>query len=379
MSNNITDNGYNDCTGCSACALCCPNSAIKIINNTNGFFTPILDENICMKCGLCKEVCYKYLDDSNIISREDYKGKKVLAVLNNYLEEMRLVTTTGVATQLAKYYYKEGYDVCGVIFSPDSDVCEHIVAIGERDITEFKGSKYLQSYCLSAFKTLYESSKKSIVFGTPCQIYGLRQFIKLKKIEHKFILVDLFCAGVPSLNLWKQYKDFLKRVFEIQNINHVSFRDKTQGWHKFSMKIIDETGTKYKQNLFNDLFFSFYLKKVCFCKSCYTCKLRHDTVSSDIRLGDFWGDKYMIFDDGVGLVVVMTEKGEEVWQNIKYSFRFEECKTKDIFTSQKINKIEVPDMYDAVIDALSKKENLEIINAKFKINEIGYKYKIDET
>jgi coenzyme F420-reducing hydrogenase beta subunit len=289
MKNNILDKGCNDCTGCSACAITCTQSAIKMITNANGFYTPVLDENFCTSCGLCKSVCYKYLDDTRITPQASFLGKKVISVLNNYFEQMHTVSTAGVATQLAKYYFNQEYNVCGVAFDPKTDKCEHIIVQNENDITKLKGSKYLQSSCVDAFLDIFHDSKKSLIFGTPCQIYGLRQLMIQKKIEDKFILVDLFCAGVPSLNLWVRYKDFLCRIFKLANIQDVNFRDKNQGWHKYSIKITDENKVEYRQNLLYDLFFSFFLKKTCFSKACYSCKLRHDATYSDIRLGDFWG------------------------------------------------------------------------------------------
>jgi len=371
--NNIDDKGYNDCTGCSACAIVCPQKAINIFYNNEGFISPFIDNAKCTSCGLCKEVCYKFLNPTKIIQKSDYENKRVIAVLNNYFEEMHTVSSAGIATQLAKHFFKEMYDICGVVYNPEKDICEHIIAKDETDIEDFKGSKYLQSYNYEAFKKLTQSPKDTLVFGTPCQIYGLKKIAQIKHIENKLVFIDLFCLGVPSFKLWKQYKDFLFRNFRIEGIRKVNFRDKSQGWHKFSIKITDKNGNTYQQNLFNDMFFSFYLKRVCSNKACYNCLFRYDFVYSDIRLGDFWGEKYKIYDDGVGLVVLLTDKGGKAWDKIKSSFRFEECEAKDIFNSQKINKIKLPDKYHEIIGSLANNEPLEEINSKYGINVISYK------
>ncbi len=76
---------------------------------------------------------------------------------------------------------------------------------------------------------------------------------------------------------------------------------------------------------------------------------------------------------------MLTDKGKEAWNDIKSSFRFEECETEDIFNSQKINKIKIPEKYDDVIKALASDEKLEEINARFNINEIGYTQKKEST
>lgn len=379
MRNNIHDKGFNDCTGCSACAIVCPHNAINITFNKEGFIIPAIDKTKCTNCGLCKKVCYKYFDARTITPKEDYKNKKVIAVLNNYYEEMHTVSSAGVASQLAKYYYNNGFNVCGVVFNPETNICKHKIAESENDIRSFKGSKYLQSFNYDAFNEIANSAKKSIIFGTPCQIYGLKKVAEIKKTEDRYIFIDLFCAGVPSFNLWKKYKSFLSRNFGLEKIKSVNFRDKTQGWHKFSIKVSDNNNNNYRQNLFNDLFYSFFLKKTCLNIPCYSCLLRHHSAFADIRLGDFWGDKYKIYDDGIGLTVLLTEKGEKAWDKIKTSCRYEECNSSDIFDSQKIDKIKIPKNHKEIIKALASEESLESINAKYEINKIGYKKNTTES
>ena len=46
-----------DCTGCRACQQICPVKAISINEDDEGFITPKVDEERCIKCGLCKKTC----------------------------------------------------------------------------------------------------------------------------------------------------------------------------------------------------------------------------------------------------------------------------------------------------------------------------------
>ena len=89
MQNTILDNGSNVCTGCSACVAICHTSAFNIGYDKDGFYVPFLEKTKCIECGLCKEVCYKYLEDSDITPRNDYEDKPVLAVTNNYVEHKK--------------------------------------------------------------------------------------------------------------------------------------------------------------------------------------------------------------------------------------------------------------------------------------------------
>ena len=45
------------CNGCHACFAACPKNCIVMQENEEGFLYPHIDEQICIKCGLCEKVC----------------------------------------------------------------------------------------------------------------------------------------------------------------------------------------------------------------------------------------------------------------------------------------------------------------------------------
>ena len=47
----------SECCGCSACANKCPQRAIEMKEDEYGFKYPLVDNNLCINCGLCKKVC----------------------------------------------------------------------------------------------------------------------------------------------------------------------------------------------------------------------------------------------------------------------------------------------------------------------------------
>lgn len=356
---NINQPGINKCTGCGVCAVICPTQSISLERNENGFITPIIDDS-CIDCGKCLSVCYKYLsDDQN--RKQNFGSAKVFAAIEKNKAELESVTSGGVANRLAIDSFERGIDVCGVVFNPDDDTCQHIIVNTSDDLEKIKKSKYLQSYTYDAFSSLVDSNK-TIVFGTPCQIFGLRKYIQKNKIEQNFILVDVFCRGVPSYNLWTSYKQYIQRVFGLGEFQDVNFKDKSEGWHKFSIVIVDENKKVYKGLVYEDLFYSFYLKNACFSESCYDCKFRHEGIYSDIRLGDFWGEKYYSHDEGVSLCVLATKRGEETFDLVKNQFITEECKVEDIFKSQRFNKYPLHPKYHEILSLLRSGEKLEVIN-----------------
>ena len=48
---------FEECTGCSACYNICPQKAISMVENSEGFLYPKIDETKCINCGKCKYIC----------------------------------------------------------------------------------------------------------------------------------------------------------------------------------------------------------------------------------------------------------------------------------------------------------------------------------
>lgn len=185
---------FNPCTGCGVCVVACPNKCITLQLNEEGFFAPVIDEQHCVNCGLCADVCYKLFDISAHTEGKQLEDCKVYSAIHRDVAELQSVTSGGVASELSKYCYRHGYDVLGVVMNPEKDYSEHIVASCENDLEKMKSSKYVQSYTLNAFSEI-QPNNKTLIIGLPCQIYGIRKYIQQLGVEDNFILVDLFCRG----------------------------------------------------------------------------------------------------------------------------------------------------------------------------------------
>ena len=46
-----------ECSGCAACYVICPVNAISMEPDEEGFDYPVLDEQKCLKCHRCVNVC----------------------------------------------------------------------------------------------------------------------------------------------------------------------------------------------------------------------------------------------------------------------------------------------------------------------------------
>ena len=300
-----------DCYGCGVCAITCPKKIITL-NLKDGFLHPLVKNEECIECNQCLSVC-AYNHDAN----ENHDDEiKFFAAYSNDEEVRRECSSGGVGYELAKYAIQHGYSFCGVKYNVEKDRAEHYVTDSMEGLRQGIGSKYIQSYTLTGFSQ-FEKGKKYFVVGTPCQIASLYHYIRKKKIEDDFILVDFFCHGVPSMLMWQKYiKEKIQQVGE--PIRYVSWRSKKNGWQdSWAMDVQGEKRSfSLKSN--GDLFYKFFLKNRCLGKACYDhCKFKMVSSYADIRIGDLWGTKYEKNQKGVSGVVAFTEKGKDLLQKIE--------------------------------------------------------------
>ena len=46
-----------DCCGCTACYAICPNNAISMQPDEEGFDYPVIDVEKCIRCYMCLKIC----------------------------------------------------------------------------------------------------------------------------------------------------------------------------------------------------------------------------------------------------------------------------------------------------------------------------------
>lgn len=365
MKNSILQAGENSCSSCGVCALICPHNAISIELNKNGFYRPVVDDT-CTNCGLCQKVCYKYLEEPEIFT-DYFRHKQVYGAWSKDDKVVSSATSGGIGHEILARCLNSGYKVCGVVFDTATDMCKHIIVEAEEGLEQLKKSKYLQSFTPEAFQFLKGNGKFAVV-GTPCQIYGLRKLIQQWKREDDFILIDFFCHGTPSNLVWKKYKDFIMHRHQMKDFASVAFRSKEKStWHKNAMKISDIDGQIYLNTnaFFDDKFFNLFLSDSCLNDSCNKCLLRLDYCESDIRIADFWGDKYKDNDSGVSLVTINSIRGEKLWTNLQDRVVSEKCTYEEFHNSQPRRLSEPHPKRDLVLRALQSELNIEKIYNRY--------------
>lgn len=342
---NVLDNSaLRECTSCQLCGAVCPKEAIKIELNRDGFYRPVVDGELCIDCGICTKVCYRY-DEHLLMSQDsDLEKYSLYAAWSKDDELVKQTTSGGIGDLLARELISEGYKVVGVIYNDSKVRAEHAIAATEEETLPFRGSKYIQSYTLEAMKSVVKQcrNEKYAVFGTPCQIYALSKLAEMRKVRENFFFVDLYCHGCPSMHIWTKYQDYIKKKLDIEHFDKVVFRSKVKGWGAFYVVVEIDGKPVFKSNPNEDGFYELFFCDQVLNDGCRDCKLRSTLEYTDIRLGDFWGKKFLSNRRGVSGVSLVTERGRELFTKISHQLETQQCGYLDFLPYQSWGKEYIP-------------------------------------
>lgn len=343
--NVLSDSALNQCTGCQLCAAVCHKNAITIAPDVEGFYRPSIDPSLCVDCGLCTKICYKFDENIEPFGIDKLRTTTLYGASAKQRDIVENTTSGGVADLLAQELIHEGYRVVGVVYDSSDDCAKDFVASTVEESVAFRGSKYIQSYTLDAFKTVVKNCRqeKFAVFGTPCHIYALDRYLRLLKVRDNFILIDLYCHGCPSIHVWKKYVKGIKKSIGRSIIDNANFRSKVKGWGSSYILEVDVDGhpvfySDSKNNEFFELFFSDQVLN----EACHDCSLRGTLAYTDIRLGDFWGKQYVLNNKGVSAVSLVSETAKQLFERIADRVHYREEKYEDFLPWQSWGKQHKP-------------------------------------
>lgn len=334
----ITIKNKKDCCGCHACVSVCAKHCITMQTDSEGFLYPVVDKDSCTDCGLCEKVCPVIHQSAPVEPQATY-----IAINRN--EEIRLQSSSGgIFTMLAEQVVAEGGVVFGARFDKDWSVI-HSWTDTIEGLAAFRGSKYVQSRIGDSYREAREflkQGRKVLFSGTPCQIAGLKKF--LRKEYDNLLTVDFICHGVPSPSVWQRYLSELREELraergigkntvplsmdELSVITGISFRDKTNGWKKYGFRLryaaseaasnsVSASAIKGEKEFLQPFpenpFMRGFLADVYLRPSCYACPAKSGKSGSDITIADAWGMNMFVpeHDDDKGACYVLenTAKG----------------------------------------------------------------------
>ena len=281
-----------DCTGCRACEQICPVKAISMKEDDEGFITPKVDEERCIKCGLCKKTCGQI---DRFYNKNNLEERKFLGVRPKEKEIAKNSTSGGIAYLISKMVIEENGIVFGSAYDENLMPYQKYVK-DKKELQQLRGSKYVTSDTKKTFsqvKEFLEEGKKILYIGVPCQIGGLKKF--LKKDYENLYTIDIICHGVPSQKIFKKYLENEEKKLREKIISYTARSKSKVAWGMgYCAEIKTKNKIKYKKADF-DPYYTAFLKGKVNRECCYECK-----YANLDRIGD-----------------ITTIKGEKIFNKVK--------------------------------------------------------------
>lgn len=247
------------------------------------------------------------------------------ARLTDY-EEVEKSSSGGMFTAISDYFLEKEYAIISSVYNFETNQTEYHLYEDVATRNMARGSKYMQSIPLNSFfeaeKWLKKNDGKVLFVGMGCQAEAFRKYSELKHFRNRTIIVDIICHGSSSPKLWKEFANLHG------DFSKIEFRNKRNGWARPTSFII-KNGKEIDISNYMKLFYS----RCALRPACYKCPYATTERKVDITIGDFWGIEKAVpsfnISNGVSLVLIHTEQGMDIWNNVKEKLEWAESNIKD--------------------------------------------------
>ena len=310
---------YDNCFGCSLCHDICPKNAITI-SCASGFWRPEIDSQKCIDCGLCKKNC----PANNIADAESLKRPVMHCYASWSKDEPTHFHSAsgGLAYELSKYFIVKGGCVAGCSFEDVNGTltAKHVIVDSIAELTKLSKSKYVHSNKDDIYKAVAEESKhrKVLFIGVSCEVFALYEYFKAGRhdITNVYTIHLLFRGGSSPFAMTKHLQGLEKKYKK--KITNITFRG-----GEYNCQYVAYSGNEliYRNWQFEDEYFLGFMAHTIYQPICHKCPFAEARRISDITLADFQGlnQEILVKAEGKGesLVLTHTEKGQELFDNIK--------------------------------------------------------------
>lgn len=313
--------GRDICCGCNACVQICPKGVLKQGSDKEGFVNPVIDDrDKCINCSLCIQVCQ--LKQSTQLKPNIAQKGFIAQGLDRIA--VKRSSSGGAFFEFAKFFLETTNGVVyGASFCADKKV-RHICVHSIDELKKLQGSKYVQSSINNAYSEIKSFLNKDVPVlfsGTPCQVAGLRTF--LRRDYQKLITIDIICHGVTSPKLLSDYITKVEKHEHRECIN-IRFRWKhpyIKSGSSFYMMMMMNKGLDVIRDGKKDPYLNVYLNGYAFRESCYQCSYANLNRVGDITIGDC--DSHQHYSNffpelSNSTIILNTEKALRYWEKCKY-------------------------------------------------------------
>lgn len=298
-----------------------------MVRDEEGFLYPEASDD-CIHCGLCEKICPNVHDKP----AQSFKKQAFAATAKDFGIWQRSASG-GAFSCICKAFGNENTLVVGAAW--DGLGVHHVGILGVDNIAPLCKSKYVASDLENTFSLIkrhLESGEKVIFCGTPCQVSGLKAFLR-KEYVH-LLTIDLICHGVGSPKVFRSAMDAIG-LQAGDSVTAYEFRHKNKRYENDHITLVKFKNIEPKQ-LVNDQYMQLFLSQISLRPSCgKNCKYRNPNRPGDLTIADARGLKYFIkgsYDTTQNYthVVVNTEKGLKSIEHIMDYMVTYPCSVTDV-------------------------------------------------
>ena len=319
MKQNVCE--LNKCSACGACENICPQKCITMHKNLDGSLYTEYDTELCVHCGLCEKVCPQLSGVE--LNYPKYAYAAWAKDRRTHIEG----ASGGVASVFYQYAIDNHMKIVGCYMDKHFEA-RFRIGESERDIVEFKNSKYTYSYMDSIYREIashLKSGENILFIGLPCQVSALKKYVSLSKHKGQLVTVDVVCHGTPPPEYLQKHIEFIENKTG-KKAKTVFFRDPAYKTNKYAFTIYSESIFE-RTNLLSknpsptyikyvgegDNYQIGYHKSLIYRENCYSCYFAQRNRAGDLTLSDYRGfGKYAPWSFSkhqVSCILVNTEEG----------------------------------------------------------------------
>ena len=335
------------CTACRVCKVVCPKGCIIETREKDGRVIMQIDDAVCIGCNSCKRICPQ-LAPTNV----SYPIK-AFAAWNSINEEHLLSASGGIASAIYRYCTDNGWLFVGTVYNEKNHTVSLQIGSTVEDIERFRGSKYVHSDANHVYRDIKSSllKGKNVVFiGLPCQVAGLKNYVKNLKHDGALISIDLVCHGTPPAEYLQEHIVSIAQK-KNEKVKNCLFRDPEYGTNNFvfTLRNTDNKCFYVREVVSDDYYQMGFHRAVLYRENCYSCSYARPERCGDLTLGDYKGlgslEKYVGNRHQVSCVLVSSSLGLDFFQEIikkKYITATERPVDEPIRSDHQLNSPSIP-------------------------------------